>query len=66
MDKNKLSTTENMQINTFKIMVYRCASDRHQSRTGECGSPEQNLDTDEPRTMTMRQITQIRCGGGLI
>ena len=66
MDKNKLSTTENMQVNVFKIMVYRCASEHHLFRPGESATSKQNLDADEPRTMTMRQIIQIRYGGELI
>jgi hypothetical protein len=57
MDKMKLSTTENTQINEFELRVYACSTSLHQLRLGEPALNGQILDTDEPRIMTMRQVT---------
>ena len=57
MDKINLSTTEEKQINLFKMMVYTCDASLHKMPPGESASPGQNLNVDKPRTMMIKQIT---------
>jgi len=57
MDKIKLTTTDTTQINVYKMMLYTCDTNLNQASSGESALAGQNLNVDEPRTMTMRQIT---------
>ena len=57
MDKIKLTTTDTTQINVYTMMLYTCDISLRQASSGKSALPGQDLNVDEPRTMTMRQIT---------
>jgi hypothetical protein len=57
MDKINLSTTEEKQINLFKMMVYTCEASLQQIQPAASVPPGQKLNIDEPRTMMIKQIT---------
>ena len=57
MDKIKPTTTDETQINVFTMMLYASDANLRRASAGESALPGQNLNVDEPKTMTMRQIT---------
>ena len=57
MDKIKFNSTDARQVNVYKMMLYTCDASLSQASSGEPALPGQDLNVDEPRTMTMRQIT---------
>lgn len=57
MDKIKFNTSDATQINVYRMMLYTCDTSLRQASSGEPALPGQDLNIDEPRTMTMRQIT---------
>ena len=57
MDKIESITTDTTQINVYTMMLYACDASLRQASTGESALPGQDLNVDEPRAMTMRQIT---------
>lgn len=57
MDKIKLTTTTEMQITLYKMMVYTCDASLYQMPPGESALPGQNINAAKSRTMTIKQIT---------